>query len=187
MNIALTGAHSTGKTTLFNEFVKRNNRFRIASITETARIVIEKGFPMAKDATVDSYINYVNEQLKAELSARKDNYDVLISDRTILDAVAYSQINKRLTDDPFIPPYVIEMLESVWLMEKEFYDFYIYCPVEFPLIFDGVRDEDGVYQRMVGDHLKDLLERHNVKHFEVSGSMTARYDYLMTLIYSHLL
>jgi len=186
MNIALAGSHSTGKTTLLNEVVKRNNIFKFISITETARIVIDKGFPMAKDATIDSYVNYVNEQLKAELSARRNNYDILISDRTILDAVAYSQINKKLIDDPFIPTYVIEMIERVWLIEKEFYDFYIYCPVEFPLIFDGVRDEDSVYQKMVSDHIKKLLEQYNVKHFVVSGSVSARYESVMKHINSHI-
>jgi nicotinamide riboside kinase len=186
MNIALTGAHSTGKTTLLNAFVKRNKRFKFVSITETARIVIEKGFPMAKDATVDSYINYVNEQLKMELSARKTNYDILISDRTILDAVAYAEINKKLSDEPFIPTYVIEMLERIWLVEQEFYDFYIFCPVEFPLIFDGVRDEDSIYQEKISEHLKKLLERHKIKHFSVNGSVSERYESLIKRINSHL-
>jgi nicotinamide riboside kinase len=185
VKIALTGSHSTGKTTLLNEVVRRNDRLKIVSITETARIVIEKGFPMAKDATVDSYINYVNEQLKAELDAANRKFDILISDRTILDAVAYSQVNKNLTDDPFIPAYVIEMLERVWLVEKEFYDFYVYCPVEFPLVFDGVRDEDSAYQKMVGEQLKMLLEKNNIRHYVVSGSVNQRHDALAKIIESH--
>lgn len=185
MNIALTGSHSTGKTTLLNEVVRRNNKYKIVSITETARIVIEKGFPMAKDATVDSYINYVNEQLKSELNTSKIKYDILISDRTILDAVAYSQVNKKLTNDPYIPTYVIEMLEKVWLIEKEFYDFYVYCPVEYPLIFDGVRDADCVYQKTVSAQLKILLEKNNIKHYVISGNVDQRHDALVKIIEAH--
>lgn len=180
MKIAFTGSHSTGKTTLLGEIAKKTN-LKIYHIAEIARNIIKRGFPLSQDATVDSYINYVNEQLKAEFVAMESKYDLLISDRTILDAVAYSKVNKKLSR-PFIPDYLIEMLERVWLLEKNFYDIYIYFPVEFPMVCDGVRPEDVQYQIDVGEQIKELLEFHRINYITICGSTEERYNSFLKII-----
>lgn len=172
MKIALVGTHSTGKTSLLNEFTSRTS-YRVYVIVETARKIIERGFPMGKDAHVDSYINYVNDQIRAELLFNPARYDILISDRTILDTLCYARINAQIPR-PTIPTYLLEMLESVWLLEKEMFDLHIYIPIEFELVKDGIRDEDEQYRVAVSNEIKKLLDFHHVNYVTIKGTIEER-------------
>ncbi|VFQ42405.1 ATP/GTP-binding protein [Desulfoluna butyratoxydans] len=180
MKIAFTGAHSTGKTTLLHEF-SRIYDGKVVSITEVARTIISNGYPLGMDANVDSYINYVNEQLKSEFLYKNVQYDILISDRTILDTVTYAKVNRRLPR-PFIPDSLIEMLENVWLLEKENYDLYVYFPIEFGLVNDGVRPEDLEYQKDVDAMALRLLEQHSVNFVRITGNVAARVEQLSKIV-----
>ena len=54
MRIAFTGSHSTGKTTLLNDIIKYcGGDIKINSITEVARKIIVKGYPLNQDANID--------------------------------------------------------------------------------------------------------------------------------------
>ena len=102
MRIAFTGSHSTGKTTLLNDIIKYcGGDIKINSITEVARKIIVKGYPLNQDANIDSYIHYINDQLNEENTYMYE-CDLFISDRTLLDPVAYAMVNSQLPR-PYIP------------------------------------------------------------------------------------
>lgn len=181
VNIAFTGAHGTGKTTLLNDIESSlSGRIILKSVTEVARKIIEKGYPLNMDATVDSYIHYINDQLKEEDEKMK-GCDLFISDRTLLDPVAYAMVNSKLPR-PYIPQYFIEMMENVWLLEKDKYDFYVYFPIEFEMETDGVRPIDDKYRNNIDRVIEMLLKKYKIKYIKVTGNKEERKNYILSII-----
>ncbi len=183
IRIAFVGSHSTGKTTLLN-YCKEQLSERLYSIEDVPRRIIARGFPMGPYAVVDSFVNYVRDQLQAEReSAASRNKEWLVSNRTILDAVAYACANKALPR-PFIADYFVEMLEEVARLEVKFYDLYVEFPVCFPMTADPVRPEGEDYRMWVGREISRLLSLFNVPHVSVTGTTAERYRTLVEQVRS---
>lgn len=173
MRIAFTGSHSTGKTTLIDGYVAANADTHIQVIRGIARGVISRGFNLGKQSTIDGWTNYIGDQLRAERIAASAKQGMLLSDRTVLDAVAYAKTNRALLNSA-TPQYFIDMLLEIALREALFYDLYVFCPVEFPMLADGIRDEDESYRRHVGDVILALLNDHHIPHVVLSGDANSR-------------
>ena len=185
MRIAFTGSHSTGKTTLLNDIIKYcGGDIKINSITEVARKIIVKGYPLNQDANIDSYIHYINDQLNEENTYMYE-CDLFISDNTLLDPVAYAMVKSQLPR-PYIPEYFIEMMTNVWLIEQTRYDLYVYFPIEFPLEIDGIRPSDEQYRKDIDEQIRKLLTKHKINYITVSGDEMQRKDYLIKVIEEYL-
>lgn len=183
MVIAFTGTHVTGKTTLLNDYLKytasTDNGRTVGYITGIARSIISRGFPLNKDGNMDSYINYVNDQLNAEKQIFQ--YDDFICDRTLLSPLAYSSVNRTLPR-PYIPDYLIEMLENVWLLEKSRIDLYAYFPIEFDMPYtDEIHTSDEKYRRQIDEMIYSLLLRHNVNFTVITGTREKRLKKLISI------
>ena len=182
MRIAFTGTHGTGKTTLLHDVIEqRSNDDSFGYITEVARGIIERGYPLNAEANTDSYIHYINDQLIAERNIA--DYKLFISDRTLLDPLAYALINRDLPR-PYIHDYFIDMMKNVWLLEKERYDLYIHFPVEFPMMFDGVRPADEEYRISIDRMINRLLNEYYVNFVTISGDMNERKRRIFKIIES---
>ena len=185
MKIAFTGTHVTGKTTLLKDceryiLHKLDGKYSFGYISGIARGIIQRGFPLNKDGNIYSYVNYVNDQLEAEKSI--DNYDVFISDRTLLSPLAYATANQSLPR-PFIPDYLIEMIENVWLMEKERYDLYVYFPVEFPMgSLDSIHPSDEEYRQLVDRTIVKLLNKFDVRYITMTGNQNERLQRMLDIL-----
>lgn len=182
MKIAFTGTHSTGKTTLINSIkdsIICSPTISVKYVTEVARKIISRGFPLNNLATKDSYVNYINDQLNAERDI--DNYDLFISDRTLLDPLAYMITNKSFPS-PFIEDYFIQMMENVWLLEQSRYDLYVYFPIEFPLVADGVRPDDEKYRAAVDKVILSTLKKYDINYVTITGSIEERKSQLIKLL-----
>ncbi len=185
MKIAFTGTHCTGKTTLLHDIEEIfSTEFVVNSVTEVARRIISRGYPLSMDANIDSYVHYINDQLNEENEKMK-NCGLFISDRTLLDPVAYAIVNYQLPR-PYIPQYFIDMMKNVWLLEKEKYDLYVYFPVEFELEADGVRPSDEKYRQDIDKVIVSLLEEYNINYIKISGNRFERREYLSCVIKEHL-
>jgi len=180
MKIAITGSHSTGKTSLGNSICQAmSSKIDVRFITGLSRNIIQRGFPLNMDANIDSYSEYIIAHLSAE--KKMNNYDLFISDRTILDALAYSLVNNFYANAQISNSF-ISMMKEIWLVEKERYDFYIYCPIEFPLERDGIRPNDEKYRTLVDNKIQELLLENNVQHVVVHGSLVDRTNQILKLI-----
>jgi nicotinamide riboside kinase len=180
MKIAFTGTHCTGKTTLLNNVKKRYlNNQSFGCISGVARNIVSRGYPLNAEANTESYIHYINDQLIAEHSMT--NYKLFISDRTLLDPLAYALVNRELPR-PYIQDYFIDMMKNVWLLEKDRYDLYIHFPVEFPMVFDGVRPSDEDYRVAVDEMIQKLLTEHNVDFVTITGSESVRKQKIFEII-----
>lgn len=177
--IAMVGSHSTGKTTLLNHLRRRCSAVRLVTIEEIARRLIALGFPMGKNTVVDSWVSFIDEQLRQERVLNGETFDLLVSDRTVMDAAAYSSVN-RLLPRPFIPPYFVSMVREIAFREAGYYDLYAYCPIEFPMHADGVRDEDEEYRSAIDRAVRQLLEEAGLDFVVLTGSVEERFDTLLS-------
>lgn len=168
MNIALSGAHGVGKTTLGrNLYQYYQTRYKASLTAGIARSIIARGYPLGESATMGSYVEYMIEHISALSQAKK--YEIYLSDRTILDAYAYALTNQR-SGYSLITSREIELLHRVWELEQEKYDLYLYLPIQFPLESDGVRPENGAYQGQVSQTILKLLQDYRLPYLTITGN-----------------
>lgn len=185
MKIAFAGTHVTGKTTLLKDCEKYilqelEGKYSFGYISGIARNIIKRGFPLNKDGNIYSYINYINDQLEAEKVI--NNYDIFISDRTLLSPFAYATVNQRLPR-PFIPEYLIKMMENIWLMEKERYDLYVYFPIEFPMgPLDEIHPSDEEYRKSIDLTIFELLNKFDVNYVIMTGNQEERLKKMLNIL-----
>lgn len=167
MKIALSGAHGVGKTTLgqglYKYYRTRCSVFLNAGI---ARKIIAQGYSLGVNATMDSYVEYMIEHLSA--LSRANEYELYISDRSILDAYAYALVNSQ-NGNSLITPRQLELLRLVWELEQKEYDLYLYLPVQFPLKQDGVRPVGREYQEQVSHMIFELLRQYHLTYLNLEG------------------
>lgn len=172
--IAIAGTHGVGKTTLAYSLMKSSNYDFVVVNSQIARTLIRNGYPLGKEATVESYIQYIIAQLRAEQEVEK--CDLFISDRTLLDPLAYAIVNRKYAKSEVSTSMksIIELLKRVWLLELQQYDMYVFVPIEFPMQSDGIRPEDEEYRAKVEEQMVLLLDENCVNHITVSGSVEER-------------
>lgn len=153
LRIAYSGTHGTGKTTsVFNcaKHCKINfSNKSVHVITETAS---ESPFKINKSTTEDSQTWIFIAQMKAELECFK--YDILISDRTVVDCISYSiraGFNK-LADSQ------LEMAKSY--ISKYDYIFYKSIEKNDYLFEDGIRDSKDInFRKEINNYLLEIYQK----------------------------
>lgn len=176
MKISISGTHSSGKTVLalaLAKSLKGHYGENVALIEEVARQVIAKGLPLNQDATIHSYINYIMLQLKAERNASPKRY--VVSDRSLVDLLAYVWTNA----DDKIPRHFVEMLEELLWVESNYFDLYVYLPIEFALVSDNVRPDDERYRQMVAHTFERIFSTYDLRVIEATGSIENRVDIII--------
>lgn len=172
LGIGLIGADGTGKTTLVSELKKHYAPEHLRYISEVSRNVIEQGYPLGKNAHPESYVVLMRDQIRETLSL-VNNHANFISDRTLLDQLCYSQVNKTLPR-PMVNDTLISLMEQVWLLERDYYKRYLYFPIEFDIVADGVREVDVAYQRKIGREFERLINVNEIPFDRLSGPLEER-------------
>ena len=182
MRIAVSGTHSSGKTSLVHACARTLGREypgQVDVVEEVARDVIAMGFPLNQDASTDSYLQYVRLQLQRERGARAQH---VLSDRSLIDLLAYIVVNAN----PSIPPAFVELLREVVWLETRYFDLYCYLPIEFPMQADGTRPADVQYQRAVDEALRAVLVDYRVPVETVSGALDQRCQQVLRFVQERL-
>lgn len=112
-------------------------------------------------------MTYIKMQLEAERNAKAE---VVISDRSLLDLLAYVRTNA----DSRIPSSFVSTLEEIVHLESLYFDLYCYVPIEFGLIVDEVRPADESYQRAIDETFRRLLGEFQLPHKEIRGTLPER-------------
>lgn len=169
--IAIAGSHGVGKTTLAYALSNSLGHEKVTVNSQVARTLIKNGYPLGRDATEESYIRYIISQLQAEQVSKECG--VFISDRTLLDPLAYAIVNRELIGSS-VPDSIIDLLRAVWLLELRQYNLYVFVPVEFGMQSDGIRPEGETYREKVGEQIHLLLDEYGVDYITVSGTTAHR-------------
>lgn len=158
--VALVGASSTGKTTVFELLKTKLPKWEF--ISESTRTVQKYGFIINEAGTEATQLAIATYHLKTLLQPYN-----LILDRCFLDVLVYTSVL-----DKNIPQRTTTYLESVWEEVKEEYTHFIYFPIEFNAVEDGVRSVDEEWRHQVDVEFKNRLQ--SLRHLTISGSPMQR-------------
>ena len=172
--IAIFGTHGSAKTTLVYKlaaFFKMKDKNAVV-IHETAR---QSPFPINLDAVYQTTLFVVTSQIKKELEAEAEGFEVSISDRTPSDAFIY--INHLQRDNGYT--HLLEDFCMEWLKK---YDVLVYLePSEgFAITEDGRRAVGVEYQKAIRDDfrimLEDMEKKYKDKIFFVKAESSQVFD-----------
>ena len=149
MRIGLCGTMSVGKTTLVNA-LKDLPEFKDYTFrTERSKYLRDMGIPLNTDSTLKGQIVFAAERA-AELMQEN-----IITDRTIIDVMAFSRLSKTM--EVWEKDSLNNML---WHLIKD-YDIIFYVSPEGVEIEDnGVRETDSRYRKAVDVKIKTIINVH---------------------------
>tara|TARA_R110000823_G_scaffold313196_1_gene440572 strand:+ start:324 stop:857 length:534 start_codon:yes stop_codon:yes gene_type:complete len=149
MRIGLCGTMSVGKTTLVNE-LKNLPEFKDYTFrTERSKYLRDMGIPLNTDSTLKGQIVFAAERA-AELM--QDN---IITDRTIIDVMAFSRLSKSMEVGE-----KDTLNNMLWHLIKD-YDIIFYVSPEGVEIEDnGVRETNSHYRNAVDIKIKTIINVH---------------------------
>ena len=158
MKIGLCGTMSVGKTTLVNALQQlpefKDYKFR----TERSKYLMSQGIPLNTDSTLKGQTVFLAERC-AELI--QDN---IITDRTVIDVMEFSQASKSMdiTDKETFYVYACRLIKE--------YDYIFYVSPEGVDIEDnGVRETDAEYRDTIDTIIRFILgqQKHRIKNYGI--------------------
>jgi len=165
MKIAITGAQSTGKSTLLNFLKKDDDLKGFEFIEELTRQIAAKGININEEGSNFSQIFTVT--IHAENIVKKH----FISDRCALDGLVYT---KWLYDNKKVDKWMLDYAEGVAKEVLPRYDYIFYLPAEIPIEDDGVRSSNVEFRDQILDIFKYYIQELDIKIVNLSGTVVER-------------
>lgn len=172
--IAIVGSFSTGKTTLAEVVAPK---LGLPLLPEVAREIVELGFKLDKDATVETETLIFLRQFHNEMT-----HPEFVGDRSLVDVMAYAS-------------WVLENQErrkefALWDTCRDIakhhlrsqYTHVFYLPIEFDIVPDGLRPMDPDFQADIDKRVQHLLAVNAIHYETLTGSVEQRLDDLLQAI-----
>ena len=167
--VALVGASSTGKTTVYELLKNKLPKFEF--INESTRTVGSYGFPINEAGTSETQLAISSFHLEALL--RPGN---MILDRCYMDLIVYSTFMDKISKQAH------DFIEDTWNRVKGEYTHYIYFPIEFKSVDDGVRSINEDWREKVDKEFQLLLDGVGKPYLTVTGSPLQRVEQILEFI-----
>ena len=168
LRIAIVGSFSTGKTTTAEILARRID---LPLLPEVAREVVELGFKLDKDASPETETLIFLRQYNNELSTPE-----FVGDRSLIDVMAYAGWvldNRPRTKEFYLWDECIKLAER---RLRTSYSHVFYLPIEFPIVFDGLRPDDPAFQAEIDERILGLLRGNDIEFETVTGSVEERIE-----------
>lgn len=166
--IVFTGAQGTGKTTVLKEFEKKGMKV----ITEVVRRLAKTGVKINKDGDEDGQTK-IFEVYEYELGYPSNPIDGYISDRCLVDVIAYSMYlaeQGQVSDE-----FVKEQMNKLIKFKNENPDIaYCYFPIEFDVVADGIRDTDEEFRAAIAHNIIAVMQEAGIQPIIVKGTVEER-------------
>mgnify|MGYP001570598807 FL=1 len=167
--IALVGASSTGKTTVYELLKNKLPKFEF--INESTRTVAEYGFPINEKGTSETQLAISSFHLEALLKPGN-----VILDRCYMDLIVYSNFMDNISKESH------KYIKNTWNRVKNEYTHYIYFPIEFASVDDGVRSVNEDWRVKIDNEFKLLLDGVREPYLTVTGSPLQRVEQILEYI-----
>lgn len=169
--IAIVGSFSTGKTTLAEEVAPKLD---VPLLPEVAREIVELGFKLDKDATVETEALIFLRQYYNEMT-----HPEFVGDRSLIDALAYA--GWVLEHQPRRKEFALwdSCLDIAKHQLRSNYTHVFYLPVEFDIVADGLRPMDPEFQRDIDERMLKLLHHYDIRYETLTGSVEDRTQALL--------
>ena len=156
MKIGLCGTMSVGKTTLVNA-LKELPEFKDYTFrTERSKYLRDMGIPLNTDSTFKGQIVFAAERA-AELMQEN-----IITDRTIIDVIAFSKLSKSMES------HEKSQLNGVlWNLIKDYDVIFYVSPKGVEMEDNGVRETDLKYRNTVDQTIQSIIRMNRplIKNF----------------------
>ena len=167
--IALVGASSTGKTTVYELLKGKLPKYEF--INESTRSVAKYGFPINEAGTSETQLAISSFHLEALLKPGN-----MILDRCYMDLLVYSNFMDKISKQSH------DYIEDTWNRVKGEYTHYIYFPIEFDSVDDGVRSVNEDWREKIDKEFQLLLEGVRKPYLTVTGSPLQRVNQILEYI-----
>ena len=167
--VALVGASSTGKTTVYELLKGKLPKYEF--INESTRTVGSYGFPINEKGTSETQLAISSFHLEALL---KPGNAVL--DRCYMDLLVYSRYMNEISVETY------NYIEATWNRVKNEYTHYVYFPIEFESVDDGVRSVNEEWRKAIDEEFQLLLEGVRKPYLTVTGSPLQRVEQILNFI-----
>jgi hypothetical protein len=172
--IAIVGSFSTGKTTLAEEAAPK---LGLPLLPEVAREIVDLGFKLDKDATVETETLIFLRQFHNEMT-----HPEFVGDRSLIDVMAYASWvleNQEPRKEFALWDTCIDIAKHHLRSQ---YSHVFYLPIEFGIVLDGLRPDDPDFQSDIDRRMLHLLEVNDVKYETLTGTVEERLDALVDAI-----
>ena len=173
MKIGFCGTMSVGKTTLVNALKElpefKDYHFR----TERSKYLMEMGIPLNTDSTLKGQLVFASERA-SELMQEN-----IITDRTIVDVMAFSALSQSMTaTESYFLNHTLENL----IVD---YDYLFYISPDGVKIEDnGVRETNKIYRDNVNKKILEILDSKTYKYISIGGTVEERVKQIKQAIFS---
>ena len=167
--IALVGASSTGKTTVYE--LLKNKLPKYEFVNESTRTVGSYGFPINEKGTDATQLAISCFHLEALLQPTDQ-----VLDRCFMDVVVYTRFMDNVSEETW------KYIDATWNRIKNEYTHYIYFPIEFDSVDDGVRSVNELWRRDIDAEFKDVLEVVRQPYLTITGSPMQRVEQILNFI-----
>ena len=171
MKIGFCGTMSVGKTTLVKELKKISEFKDYTFRTERSKHLMNLGIPLNTDSTLKGQLVFASERA-AELMQEK-----IITDRTVIDVMAFSELSKSMEDHE--KRY---LSATLYYLIKE-YDILFYVSPEGVEIEDnGIRETDAEYRNAIDEKIKSLIQMFRGNTITIRGTVEERIKQVKTAV-----
>jgi nicotinamide riboside kinase len=162
MKIAISGAHSQGKTTLVNALQESGLLYGFKFKTSLTRGMQEAGYNINEDGDEVTQLAIMVKHFQ-----RLSEEGNIVYDRCALDGYAYSMaLPIRLK--------VLDVIRDLFLLMTDKYDIIFYVEPELPLIEDGQRTTKKEFFDRVVQSFEALIKSFSVPVVRIKGSVEER-------------
>lgn len=167
--IALVGSSSTGKTTVYE--LLKNKLPKYEFVNESTRSVRKYDFAINENGTDATQLAISSFHLEALLKPYN-----LVLDRCYMDVLVYSKFMQGISGSTYT------YIEDTWNRIKHEYTHYVYFPIEFDSVDDGVRSVNEKWRKDIDDEFRAVLEGVRQPYLTVTGSPMQRMDQILKFI-----
>ena len=145
MRICFTGTVSVGKSTLVKA-LSQLPQFKDYHIgLEKSKQIMEMGIPLNTDST------YLGQQVFASHRAMELLQDNMITDRTIIDVMAFTNLSSHYS----LSSFQKRQMFDAWFPMVRYYDYIFYISPEGVNIEDnGIRATDPIYRNNIDNEIR---------------------------------
>jgi len=173
MKIGFCGTMSVGKTTLVNELAKLPEFKDYTSRTERSKHLMDMGIPLNTDSTLKGQLVFAAERASELLC------DKIITDRTVIDVMAFSALSESMTANEAFH------LNSALGHLVDDYDYLFYVsPIGVKIEDNGIRETDVRYRDNINKKILQILDWRDAKYITIQGTTEERIKLVKSVIFS---